>query len=323
MKKKSSKNQKTTYPRPQLVLSECLTGANVRFNAEPLTFDWLKIFAKHVDIISVCPEMEIGLGVPRPPIWSISSPSGPRLIQPFTGKDITAKMGSFSKKFLSKHGNADGFLLKSRSPSCGLDRVKLYAGADRAPVIGYTIGQFTRKVHETYPELVVSDERLMAKRNHREEFLTMLFVTAAFREMTGDLKSQSLGLFHLRYSLLLDSLNVNRAKKMAKLLESCTQKNVTKDTYTEYRSHLSHLLERKHRVPAHKLVLNRMIKNHVKGLSTEEKRRLNSSLKRYENKTILFTDLAAIITDILKPHGLLTKAISTFLSPFPAELLTN
>ncbi len=321
MKKQSTKNKKRTYHKPILVTSECLTGANVRYNGELLNYDWIKTFRKHIRILKVCPEMEIGLGVPRPPIWSISSPFGHRLIQPDTGKDITPKMSSFSKKFLSKHSTVDGFLLKSRSPSCGLDKVKLYAGADRAPVIGYTVGQFTRKVLETYPELPVSDERILSKRVNREQFLTTLFVTASFRSMTEDNSRQSLESFHDQYAMLIESLNVNRGKKMAKLLKSVSSSTLPKTVYLEYKSHLSQLLSRKHRLPARLLVLNKIIDSHSKVFSTAQKRELKFLLADYENGTSLFADISKTVSSIFNSHNLLTESISTFLSPFPLELL--
>ena len=104
---------------PIVVVSQCLGFAAVRYNGQMLQDGFVKALADHVQFVQVCPEVGIGLGVPRDPIRIVSDKNGRRLVQPASGRDLTTDMTRFSDGFLSGAGPVDGFILKSRSPSCG------------------------------------------------------------------------------------------------------------------------------------------------------------------------------------------------------------
>jgi uncharacterized protein YbbK (DUF523 family) len=112
-----------------VVVSQCLGFAAVRYNGAMLRDDFVQALRKHVDFVQVCPEVGIGLGVPRDPIHIVTGPAGRRLVQPSTERDLTHAMQKFSRKFLAGLGPVDGFILKSRSPSCGIKDVKTFIDA--------------------------------------------------------------------------------------------------------------------------------------------------------------------------------------------------
>jgi len=80
----------------------------------------VKALRSRARFITVCPEVAMGLGVPRPKIRIVRKAGRRCLIQPKTGRDFTSAMNRFSRKFLSSLGHVDGFILKSRSPSCDI-----------------------------------------------------------------------------------------------------------------------------------------------------------------------------------------------------------
>ncbi|MEO0107852.1 MAG: DUF523 domain-containing protein, partial [candidate division WOR-3 bacterium] len=108
------------WPKPRIVVSKCLEFEHCRYNAEIITSEIVRALKPFTEFIPVCPEVEVGLGVPRDPIRVVSDHGDLRLIQPSTGRDITTEMQGFSERFLSSVGSVDGFVLKTRSPSCGL-----------------------------------------------------------------------------------------------------------------------------------------------------------------------------------------------------------
>ena len=130
------------------------------------------------DIIEVCPEVGIGLGVPRAPIRMERTPGGIALVQPSTGRDITGDMGAYADSFLGALGPVDGFILKARSPSCGTHGVSVFNGdavVDSAP------GRFANAVLQRFPGTAVQDELALRDRGERVAFLTRIYASARRR----------------------------------------------------------------------------------------------------------------------------------------------
>ncbi|HWF13842.1 MAG TPA: DUF523 domain-containing protein, partial [Candidatus Acidoferrales bacterium] len=106
------------FPKPKIVISKCLGFEACRYNAEMIRDTFVPRLAEFVEFIPVCPEVEIGLGTPRPTLRLVSSSQGMRIIQPTTGMDFTDDINRFSEKFLGSLKEVDGFVLTHRSPSC-------------------------------------------------------------------------------------------------------------------------------------------------------------------------------------------------------------
>ena len=137
----------------------------------------------YVNFIPVCPEVEIGLGVPRDPIHIVSIKDEEKLIQPASGNDLTEKMIKFTDSFLSSLDEIDGFILKSRSPSCGIKDVKIYPSLEKAdPISSNNPGFFGRRVLEMFSDLAIEDDCQLNDIKIRQHFLKKLFTRACFRE---------------------------------------------------------------------------------------------------------------------------------------------
>ena len=138
------------WPRPRVVVSACLGFAAVRYSGELIPDKVVAALKEHVDFVPVCPEVEIGLGVPRPVVRLVRGEEGPRMVQPKTGEDLTERMRAFSQRFLQGLGEVEGFLLKNRSPSCALKDAKRYAHAEGGGVVGKGPGLFAQAVEEAF-----------------------------------------------------------------------------------------------------------------------------------------------------------------------------
>jgi len=128
------------WARPVVVLSRCLEFEPVRYNAQVIPNDFVRQLEPWVTFVLVCPELEIGLGAPRDPVRIVAIDGRARLIQPTTDRDLTREMNEFSQSFLSSLGDVDGFLLKNRSPSCGISDVKVYQGLSESASSGRGAG---------------------------------------------------------------------------------------------------------------------------------------------------------------------------------------
>ena len=118
---------------------------------------WLKELASKVELVSVCPEIEIGLGVPRKPINLVKSEKGVKVIQEETGLDLSEEMVSFSQGYLRFIGEVDAFVLKSKSPSCGIGTTKIHE--ETSDYLGS--GIFADFAEKMFPKVVLVDECFM------------------------------------------------------------------------------------------------------------------------------------------------------------------
>lgn len=173
--------------KPKVVVSRCLGFAICRWNGAAIENRIIEDLGEQVNFITVCPEFEIGLGVPREPILIVKKSFGLRLVQPATGVDLTDKMTTFSHAFLNSIDQVDGFLLKRKSPSCGLDNVPVYAGPNDEQSIDQGSGFFARAVLERFPDTPVVDEGQLEDSILREKWLKAVFNRARLRMVQHEL----------------------------------------------------------------------------------------------------------------------------------------
>ena len=154
--------------KPRVGISRCLLGDCVRYDGghklEPSLIDALEA---DVEWVPLCPELEVGMGVPREPIHLVADrAAGRRLVGVSSGIDWTARMTGWAATRLKELAALDlsGFVLKSRSPSCGLRDV---------PVLGAVAGPglFASLLVDAMPELPVEEEDRLRDRSAREVFL--------------------------------------------------------------------------------------------------------------------------------------------------------
>jgi uncharacterized protein YbbK (DUF523 family) len=156
MRKKPSSSAAT---RPRVGISRCLLGDNVRHDGghkhAPVLLDTLSPF---VEWVAVCPEVEVGMGVPREPIRLVGSPSTPRLVAVDSGRDFTRTMRRFSRQRIKELAalKLSGYVFKSDSPSCGMERVPVIDARGRSSRAG--VGVFARAVMRHFPQLPVAEE---------------------------------------------------------------------------------------------------------------------------------------------------------------------
>jgi uncharacterized protein YbgA (DUF1722 family)/uncharacterized protein YbbK (DUF523 family) len=190
--------------RPRLILSRCLELEACRYNAQLIRSSVVRLLEPFVEFVPVCPEVEVGLGVPRDPIRLVEGDDERplRLVQPSTGRDLTDAMQSFARGYADATEDVDGLLLKSRSPSCGIKDVKVYAAAEDAPVTDKSAGMFAGVMAERYPHAAMEDEGRLTNAEIRHHWLTRIFAAARLRQAVS---AGPAGLveFHTRYKLVL------------------------------------------------------------------------------------------------------------------------
>lgn len=207
------------FSKPKVVISRCIEFEKCRYNEAMISSEAVKMMKEHVDFITVCPEVDIGMGVPRDPVRFVDD-GEIRLKQLKSGRDWTDKMISYRKKILENiDDDIDGFIMKSRSPSCGPYEVKIYKSIEKGtPISNKGKGLFGGYIKEKYEDLPVEDEGRLTNFAIRDHFFTTIFSLADFREMKGKNSLKALIDFHSRYKFLLLSYNEGNLRKMGKIV---------------------------------------------------------------------------------------------------------
>ena len=167
----------------KLGISACLLGQLVRYDGQAKRDAFLvDTLGKFVDYVPVCPEVECGLPVPREAMRLVGTVKAPRLMTQRTGIDLTDQMQGWIRCRLLELKKEDlcGFVFKARSPSSGMERVKVYNG--RGGLSGYGAGLFAKAFMEAFPLLPVEDEGRLNDAKLRENFIERIFAMKRYRD---------------------------------------------------------------------------------------------------------------------------------------------
>ncbi|KGP74216.1 YbgA family protein [Pontibacillus yanchengensis] len=309
-----------SFATPKVVVSKCLEFDHVRYNGELIPDKVVQRLKPHVTFMPVCPEMEIGLGVPRDIIRIVRQGDEERLVQPSTEKDLTEDMNAFSKGFLEALSDVDGFLLKNRSPTCGTQDVKVYDKLEKSPVVGKTKGLFAQNVYEYFPGLAIEEEGRLKNYRIREHFFTKLFTLAEFRERKQEPSMKTLVEFHSKNKYLFMAYNQKTLKAMGRVTANADKKPV-EEVFTEYEEHLQWMFRQ---LPSRKSNVN--VCQHIMGyfkndLTKGEKDYFMEELNKFYDEKIPLSAVLSILKSwvIRFQNDYLMQ--QTYFEPYPEDLI--
>ncbi len=188
-------------------VSSCLLGEQVRFDGGHKRSDFLTdTLGRFVEFVPVCPEMEIGLGTPRESIRLVrdgDDADAIRLVGNKTGLDHTGKMKAYADRRTAALGREElsGYVLKKDSPSCGMERVRVYATSGMATRDG--AGLFASALIRRYPSLPVEEEGRLNDPHLRENFVERVFAYRRLRSFFSSRWTLGLVQFHTVHKLVL------------------------------------------------------------------------------------------------------------------------
>jgi uncharacterized protein YbgA (DUF1722 family)/uncharacterized protein YbbK (DUF523 family) len=308
------------FPRPEVFISRCIEFDHCRYDGSLIPSDFVKALKPHVDFSPVCPEMEIGLGVPRDSIRIVAVNGEPRLVQPTNGLDITEKMMDFSANFLKSLPDVDGFILKYRSPSCGMKDIKVYSGSAEAGAVSKIPGFFGGAVVKSFPDLAIEDEGRLRNFNIREHFLTKLYALASFRKVKDEGSVSGLVKFHTANKLLFAAHSQKESRILGNIVASHENMGF-KEQAMLYRMHLAEALKRPPKYTSKVNVLMHSLGYFSDKLSHEEKAHFLRNIDRYRARKIPFSALATMIQSWITRFGEEYLRNQTFFEPFPEDLI--
>jgi len=202
-------------------ISSCLLGEKVRFDGGHKHDRFIsESLGQYFSWVPICPEVESGLGTPRPTLRLERSAGEVRLIQPATKLDLTEKMNRYCQKKLKfiAAQNLCGYIVKSKSPSCGKGGIKVYVGHAIKPD-GGGVGLFAKALTEAFPSLPVEDEGRLCDPNLRENWVNRVFALHAFRsQMHPRPTLGKLVSFHSSYKFIILSHCHETYRQMGQLV---------------------------------------------------------------------------------------------------------
>ncbi len=185
-------------------ISSCLLGCKVRYDGGHKKDDFLVgTFGKWVKWVPVCPEVEVGMSTPRESIRLERANDAVRLVAPKSGTDWTAAMRTYSERRVGELAKAElcGYVLKKDSPSCGMERVKVY-GEGMPTKSGR--GAFAEVLLAGFPDLPVEEEGRLCDPRLRDNFVERVFAYHRVKRLfAGRWTVGALVAFHTAHKLQL------------------------------------------------------------------------------------------------------------------------
>ena len=304
-----------------LGISSCLLGNNVRYDGGHAGDRFLTdTLGQFVEYVPVCPEVECGFGTPREALRLAGSPGSPRLVTVNSGQDHTARMLTWARRKVAEleKENLCGFIFKSKSPSSGMERVKVY-DAHGVPAKKGT-GLFARAFMEHFPLLPVEDEGRLHDPALRENFIERIFSYQRWREMLQQKKSiGALVAFHTRHKLLILSHSPKQYQALGKLV-AAAQKNALFSLYDQYQTMLMEALRIRATASKHVNVLQHMMGYFKSDLSADEKQELLETLDRHRRGQLPLIVPVTLISHYVRKYDQTYLKDQYYLNPHPIEL---
>lgn len=312
---------KYEFAKPNLVLSACLNLQPVRYNGEYVKDETVLKLREYCNIIPVCPEVEIGLGIPRDKIIVYIDENGYGLYQPSTDRELTTEMLEFSRKFIKNLEDVDGFLLKSKSPSCGVSNTSIYK--DKKGTKLYTKGKgiFASALMEAFPDLPIEDEGRLRDPVLRDLFLTRLFSIAHWRTVKRDIKSiGELMEFHRNYKYLLMAHSQTLLRTIGRLLAGYKRGENFEEFKISYEKLFKQALSKKTTPGRHINVIMHIYGYFSESLKPAEKKHFTTLIEKFKSGKISIQLLREILKGWAYRFENQYLLSQTYLNPYPEEL---
>lgn len=311
--------------KPSILVSSCILGENVRYDGGNKLDSYISThLAKYIDFKMTCPELLMGMGVPREPVNIVlDENNNKKMISIKTKVDYTDKALVVSEKIIEDFGHSiSGAILQKKSPSCGVERVKVYNKDDKELFHlnneDIRRGLFAEILMSKKPELPVIDSGRFQDMFYRENFFRRVYAYNRFFEIEHSIKE--LQTFHSRYKFILMEYDQNKMRELGKICSSKNEKTIEL-VFESYKKIFFKTIEKppqtKNRVNVFYHLLG-FLKNE---LSFDEKLIIHKMIEDYKVGVLPYlVPLKMIEFLVLKYEQYYLKGHYYF-APFPLEML--
>ena len=307
--------------KPKIAISACLLGDEVRYNGGHKQSQLCsRTLSQYFEFVPVCPEVAIGLGIPREPIRLVGDLRHPRAVGTVNPQlDATQPLADYGQRMAAELTDLCGYIFMQKSPSCGLERVKVYH-ANGSPQDGGGRGIYAEAFCARHPDLPVEEDGRLNDPVLRENFLTRVFAYAAWRDLLQQgLSRRGLTDFHARYKYLLMAHNPLQYKALGKLLGNMGQSDPA-ELGPRYFSQLMAALKQCATRGTHSNVLQHLSGYFKQTLSVEDKQEVQHVIGQYRLGVVPLVVPLTLLKHHLRHHPDPYIAQQVYLQPHPENL---
>ena len=274
----------------------------------------------YVEWVRVCPEVEVGMGVPRETLRLVRVDDDTRMITTRTGVDHTDSMRAWAEKRTKALAGMElrGYVLKKDSPSCGMERVKVYGDGGGARV---GIGTYAEVLKARFSSLPIEEEGRLTDPVLRENFIERVFAYDRLRALfDGRWTQSSLVAFHTAHKMALLAHSTTAYQELGRLVAGGT-KISRPDLQRQYEELFMRTLARPATTKRHTNVLMHMAGYLKKILDAECRKELLECIDEYRRGLVPLVVPVTLLRHYVRLHRIEYLAGQTYLEPHPRELM--
>ena len=303
-------------------ISSCLLGEAVRFDGGHKRDPFLtETFGAFVEWVPVCPEVECGFGTPREAMRLVRVDNDVRLLTVRTAVDLTDRMAAYTRRRVAQLDAQDlsGYVLKKDSPSCGLERVKIYGTGGVPEKSGR--GIFARSLVERFPSLPVEEEGRLSDPRLRENFVERVFAYWRLRGLfSGRWNLGTLVEFHTAHKLILMAHSQEAYRQLGRLVaraRGVARKDLERRYTEQFMSALTVIATPRR----HANVLQHMAGYFKNLLDAKSKAELGAAIDDYRRGLVPLVVPMTLLRHHVRVHGVSYLEGQHYLAPHPKELM--
>lgn len=302
-------------------VSSCLLGNTVRYNGGHKHSGYVtETLGRYFELVPFCPEVAIGLGVPRPPIRLVRSDGGVRargVADP--GLDVTDRLTGYGEEIAGRVAHFCGYILKKGSPSCGMERVKIYS--EQGMPVGKGAGIFAATLMERQPLMPIEEEGRLMDPVLRENFIERVFVYHRWQQLIDEgLTAAALVEFHTEHKLSIMAHDEVRYRALGRVVARAGTGSV-EETAAEYVAELMAALRRPATRKRHANVLMHVLGYIKQHMDAEDKRELLELIDEYRLGRVPLIVPITLLKHHLRRYPEPYIDRQHYLNPHPRELM--
>jgi uncharacterized protein YbgA (DUF1722 family)/uncharacterized protein YbbK (DUF523 family) len=304
----------------RLGVSACLLGDEVRYDGGHKRDRFLvDELGPYVEWVGVCPEVELGMGVPRPSVRLVDADGELRMLAPDTGEDFTERMNAFAAARVAELRELDGYVLKKNSPSCGMARVKVwgFSGPERRDGVGL----FASALLAAWPYLPVEEEGRLADPALRENFVERVFCRNRWRAFQRRPPTRArLVEFWTAHKLLVRAHDEEGYRRLGRLVAS-GKKGGDRGLHARFEAELFGALAKRATTRKHTNVLQHALGHLRQHLDSGERAQLAAAIEDYRQGFLPLLVPVTLLSFQIRKHSVAYLEGQLYFDPHPKELM--
>jgi len=304
-------------------ISSCLLGEAVRFDGGHKNDSYINgTLRQHFELVPVCPEVAIGLGTPRQPIRLVATEDGVRALgTKDPSLDVTEQLAAYGREMHVHLGELSGYIFKNRSPSCGMERVKVYPPKPNVPAANTGVGIYAGEIKRLRPLLPTEEEGRLGDPMLRENFIERVFTYHRWQTLCREgLTAAAVVAFHTQHKLAIMAHSVPGYRNLGRLVAKAGELPIGQ-LAEEYINGLMTALAVRATRRSHTNVLQHLMGYLKRDLDGDDKAELSALIERYRQGQVPLIVPITLLNHHFRRHPKTYVEQQIYLQPHPPEMM--